>query len=570
MVDKRKILLAFSVFLLLSGGAAELQGYVVESGPGEVQNLIYTWGSPDTTAYYQDAQAYPDVGLMLCDTSGSVPADYYVGLEYFMDGENQLVSYSSDQNLGLADTEVSFNGNTCKRTSIGGLTVSPSEISGTPETKIAAFPAEASMIVSESSDGSNPSFVDTGSSLSGSYSGNINYDYSSNSLNVDLDSITVNSDIGTRSFDPGASGRGISSSRPLIIGACSDSNGGSCNGLVKKKTSNSFPETFSFDISASEVNDQNVYTRYALANGKSFDQVSIGADLDVTGLSASRDPVYYSQNQTVSFSVRNTGNVPVTTDFYVEAQIKSNGEVFDTRVFTVTEDISPGNQEAFQYTWEASEESGSYSIEVEADTSNSVQEISENNVETRSFQLRPVTFPEIYVNGEKVDEKEVEFPDPGVPYNLTVVMENSDNSTLENSQIAITENDGMSAFAPSQEISDGSFTDVEKTMRFQTDGNGTASLTMSPTGNILLSERYDNTAVQDSIDYSINLRGSSNGNDLTFIVDGSLTDTYPLEVADPGRLDGEGTSELPNLDTHVKAVMNGVYTVFAEFWGAVT
>lgn len=568
---KKNLILGLSFLLIASSGAAELQGYAVESGPSEIQNLIYTWGSSDTTAYYQDAQAYPDVGLMLCDSSGSVSEDYYVGLEYTTGGENQLVSYSSNGNLGLADTTVSFNGNDCKRTSIGGLTVSPSEISGTPATKIAAFPGDADIIVSSSSDGSNPQFVETGSTLDGSYSGNLGYSYSNNELNLNLNSITVNSDIGTQSFNPGTSGRGISSSRPLIVGVCGDSAGENCNGLVKKKTSASFPEIFTFDLDKSQVNDQNVYTRYAVANGERFASVDIGADVEVRGLSTSKDPIYYSQNQTVSFSIRNSGNVPVTSDFDVEASIERNGEVFSNERFTVSEDLSPGEQKSFQYEWEASEESGRYTVNVEADTENDIAEISELTQDSTSFQLRPVTFPEVYVNGEEVPENEVEFSDPGVPYNLTLVMKNSDNETLENSNIRIREQDGMSAFAPSQEITEGSFSDVEKIMRFRTDENGTASLTITPTGNVLLSERYDNSPVQDSIDYSLSFSGSENGgSSFTFIVDGGLTNTYPLEVDDPGKFDGEGTSDLPNLDTHVKAVMNGVYTVFAEFWGAVT
>lgn len=568
---KKNLILTLSFLLIASSGATELQGYVVESGPSEVQNLIYTWGSSDTTAYYQDAQAYPDVGLMICDSAGSVNEDYYIGLEYTTGGENQLVSYSSNGNLGLADTAVSFNGNDCKKTSIGGLTVSPSEISGKPQTKIAAFPGEADMIVSSSSDGSNPQFIDTESTLDGSYSGNLGYSYSNNELNLNLNSITVNSDIGTQSFDPGATGRGISSSRPLIIGVCGDSAGENCNGLVRKKTSPNFPETFTFDLDKSQANDQNVYTRYAVANGERFASVNIGADLEITGLSVNRDPIYYSQNQTVSFSVRNNGNVPVTSDFDVEASIERDGEVFSSERFTVSEDLSPGQQTSFQYTWDASKESGRYTVNVEADTENDIAEISELTQDSTSFQLRPVTFPEVYVNGEEVPENEIEFSDPGVPYNLTLVMKNSDNETLGNSNIRIREQDGMSAFAPSQEITEGSFSDVEKIMRFQTDGNGTASITITPTGNVLLSQRYDNTAVQNSIDYSLSFSGSENGgSDFTFIVNGGLTDTYPLEVGDPGQFDGEGTSELPNLDTYVKAVMNGVYTVFAEFWGAVT
>ena len=571
MNENKKIVLGSILVVFLAGTASgALEGYVVESGPSEVNNLIYKWGSADTTAYYQDAQAYPDVGVMICETSGSLDTDYFTGVAYSTGSSSELVSYGRDGTLAPADQDVSYNGNDCKMTSIGGLTVSPSSISGTPETKIAGMPAEAHLIISESSDGTGMQVLNTNSELAGSYSGSLNYDYDTNRLDLTVDQMTVNSDIGLRSFSPGTSGRGITSERPLITGICSDSSGDSCNGLTSVKTSPSFPETFDFDKSISEVNDQNVYTRYGIANGKVVDTVEIGADLNVRGLSTSRDPVYYSQNQTVSFRIENTGNVPVTTAFDVSSSIENNGQVFASRSFSVDSGLDIGESRSFSYEWEALNDSGRYSVNAEADTGNDVAEINEVNTDTDYFDLEAITYPDVYVNGNVVPEEDTEFEYPGVPYNLTFVMKDSDGTVLSNSRIEIVETDGLSSFVPTQEVTDGNFNSMRKVSSFRTDGSGKASITFIPSGNVFLSDRYNNTDVRNSVDYSITMSAKNNGEQLNFIVDNSVTNNYPLEVGNPGLYQGEGESDLPNLNSYVKPVMNGVYTIFAEFWGAVT
>jgi hypothetical protein len=573
---KRYMILAAASLILFSGASTALEAYVVTSGPTKVSDMIYTWGSPDTTPYYQDAQAYDDVGLMVCSESGAAPLDKYVGLEYMMNSEvdrkNQLVSYG-DENLALADQSTSFNGMDCKRTSYGSFFVSPSVISGTPEVKIAAFPSDAKVLVSDSVDGNTPKFLDPGSGMNGSYSGSITYSYSTNTLNLDLNGINVDSDQGLKSFNPGTSGRGISPDRPMLIGACRDASGQNCPAGAEKITSPSSSKTdFGFDVPQGQVNDSVTYTRYAVANGKRFGTVNIGANLDVAFTSVSTDPIYYSENQTVSFDVRNTGNVPVTSDFDVEAEIERNGDIVDSRTYQVSQNIDPGDSHSINYDWEALAHSGNYDVNIRADTTDSVTEQTEHdNTGRAAFTLRPVTFPEVMVNGETVPQEEIEFPDAGVPYNLTLMMENSDNDTLANSLIRIVERDATNSLIPTQRLDEGTVTQSKSEVTFRTDENGTASITIVPRGNVLLSDKYSDLSVQDEINYHLRMRGQqADGTDFKFIRAGNLQDYYRLEVDDPGTMRGEGTSDLPNLDSYTKIAMNGIYNIFAEFWGAVT
>lgn len=575
-------LIASILFVLIfaSTASAALEGYVVSAGPTEVQDLIYTWGSSDTTPYYQDAQSYADVGFMVCETDGGAPSDKYVGLQYLMNqnGEttrNQLISYGN-QNLALADQSVTYNGMNCKRTSIGPSTVSPSVISGTPTTKIAAFPADLYMLVSDNQDGSNPQFIQTSSQLSGSYNGDVSYNYGTNEITLGMGagSITVDSNIGTRSFAPSTTGRGVSTDRPMIVGVCSDRNGNTCETGTVKLQSNSFPRTFVFDVLKSNVNDQNTYTRYGVANGKLIDTVRIGADLRVSDVSVSKNPIYYSQQQEISFEITNRGNVPVTSTFNVEVTIEGPEGTVKTQSFSVSGGLQEnGGSVSESFTWDAYAKSGNYNVRVNVDTENDIVELNENpNSGITSFELKPITLPEIYVNGEKIEKTETAFPSPGVPYNFSVKIKNSDNETLANSTVEVIETDGMTSFSPTQRLDNSTVTESINKVRFDTNSQGKASITLIPSGNVLLSDKYSNLEIQDQIDYSIRLTGNqADGTDFKFINDGQLQNYYPLNVSEPGNYDGEAAaSQLPNLEEYVKLGMDGVYTIFIQFWGAVT
>ena len=578
MNSKKKLALVISILFMTSMGASALQGYVIESGPSEFENMVYNWGVSDTNKYYQDGIAYgADLGLMVCDDAGGTPADKWVGLNYYMNGQNsevtQLTSYSSSGTLARADISTSFQGNNCKRTGFAPMTVSPSVIPGTPTTKIAAFPADVYVQTTNNQDGSNSQFLETNSIYDGSYSGSASYTYSSNQISTNLNSISVNSDIGTRSFSPGASGRGITNERPMIVGVCSDQDGQNCETGVDKLTSTGFPLSYTFDEPKSSVNDQVVYTRYAVANGINFERLDIGANLRASDVSVSKDPIYYSQTQEVSFTITNDGNVPVTSTFDVTATISGpNGEV-RSQDFTVSGGLSEnGGVYTNSFEWEALAESGNYNVNLQVDTNDDITETSEgDNSRGTSFELKPITLPDIYVDGEKVPKTQDTFPDPGVPYNFSVKMKNSDNVTLSNSTVLLEETDGLSSFSPTQEIDNNTVTETRNTVSFETDSNGTASLTVIPTGNVLLADKYSNLDIQDDLDYSLELSGSQqDGTEFKFINSGTLQNYYPLSVSEPGQYDGSGTSDLPNLDNYVKMSMNGVYSLFAEFWGAVT
>lgn len=590
LINMKKAALVAGI-LLFSGVVFGQQGYVVEQGPSDYSPVIYNWGSSNSNSYYQDALAgNPDLGTMVCNPSQNNP---YLGLVAVMDQDdspvwNRMDYTTQSSTLAQADNSVSFNGDSCQRTSISALTISPSEFSGnTPSTKVAAHPAKNYLLVSGDSTGTNPTFLDANSELGGSYSGSLVYTYSTNSIEMDISSINVNSDIGFRSYDISQSGRGISSERPLLAGVCNNGAGSLCEtGVNDFEDPNSIPITYTFDVNKNQVNDQNVYTRFGVANGKQFNQLDIGADSEISNVNIDLDPIYYSQTQEVDFNIENTGNVPITSSFDVKAtiegpfgsSIKSSETVYE-ETFTISDDLSEnGGSTSRSFDWPAEDISGRYDVTIQSDINDDLNEINEGDTVTRSFELRPITLPDIRVDGELKDLNETEFEKAGVPYNFSIQMKNSDGVNLPNADVQIVEGNGTSSFAPTQgynrSTSSGSELenlDITSSAEIKVDDEGKASVTLIPTGNVMLKEEYNNTELSELVNYSLHLEGSEqDGTEFTFVINEQLTNEYPLKVDDPGYVGSStGKNNLPNLDTHTKAAMNRVYSIFASFWRAV-
>lgn len=586
---KEKIIaISFILSLTITLVSAQ-EGYIIEEGPDEYNSVIYNWGSSDSNSYYQDALAgNPDLGVMVCDAEQDNP---YLGLVSLMNQDDDpewfLMSYSSQtDNLPEANIDESFRGDSCARTSISSFFISPSVFEGnSPPTRVAAHPTDNYLIVSDNPSGSGGQFVDANSQLSGSYSGNMDYTFASNDIQMDLSSINVDSDIGTRSYDLNEPGRGISDDRPLIAGVCNDDEGAQClTGVDTFTNPTDIPVTYGFDVQQSDVNDQNVYTRWGVANGIEFEELDIGADSRVTDLTIEQDPIFFSQTQEVEFEISNIGNVPITTSFDVEATIEgpSDSDLTDSETvfeetFTISEGLPEnGGSTTRSFEWLAEDFSGDYTVRIESDINNDLNEIVEGDLESDTFELKPITLPDVFVDGELKEREDTEFESAGEPYNLSLVMRNSDEVRLPDANVRIIEEDGTSSFAPTQgwnASEDGEFEKLGVTSEAEinVDDEGEASVTMIPTGNVLLKEEYNETELNDLIDYNMYLEGEEeDGTEFTFVIDEETTDQYPLEVDNPE--DIQGTSEnksLPNLESYTKAAMNQVYSIFANFWGTV-
>lgn len=582
-----KSLRIFSITLLfflvlLQAVKAELTGYVVQSGPSEVSYLYYTPGqTPGTDAYYQDAMGNnPDVGLMLCDDT--IPPSYYVGLVYLMNQDSSptwvLVSYGkSTSYLPQASVSDTYGGKQCKRTDIGDFTVSPSYyLTRTPTVYVSAFPARTYIMYSTSPTGTSPQFVSANNQLSGSYSCSLTYTYSTNTISFTLNSITAQTGSGSLSIALDDTYRGISSERPIIVGVCNNGEGTYCPTGVDILTSNSFPVVYTFDVPKSSVTDQVTYTRYGVVNGLECGSICIGADLTVSA-SVALDPIYYSQNQTISYTITNMGNVPVTNQFQVKIEIiNSTGHVIHSTIKVYDDDLSEnGGSTSDTYVWPAYAKSGTYTARVTVDSGSNIAECNEgNNQDSDTFELRPIVIPTIYINGTQTTV----FPFAGIPYNVSIHLEDSDGYNVSNSTVILKEYNGISLFCPTQiwnyTLNTTNATATNGTLVitqvvFHADYWGNAELTLIPTGNILYAPEYSYVHMNSVLgSYGIELSGYFyDGNPFVFVINGQVRYSYPLTVNDYYEYERDGSKAyFKNYENYVHIIMNTVYTVFAKFW----
>jgi len=580
----KKIAILILALLLLIQPAFGVTASIIKSGP-QTTDLYFTGDSTSPKTWYQDAiDGNPDAGIEICGAGQK-----YVGATYAINVQGSwkyaLVTYrSSSEALAYTDQA---HGSDCYYTSLGYLTFSPSHLSTpNPEVYYAAFPGKVYVVYETSSNpGTLSNFVLASGSLLGDYSFSRSYDQGTNAVTVDTPTIIFQTPAGSVTKSASDSTFGINNERRMVVGFCTDEYGQDCYSGYLVPTEASFPLTLPTGLSP--VDDQHTYQRYITINGMGK-PICIGTNLQATINSVSPNPVYYSQNLTINFTVINKrdtptevkgGNVKVSTDFYVEIKIyradNASDVVFDKEIL-ISQDLPPNTQISESIIWPAYAKSGEYKVEVIADPENYIKECVEtDNTDTQSFQLKPIILPQIWINGNKTNV----FPFSGVPFNFTLYLKDSDDLNVSNATVRLIETNGISSFAPTQvwnasvnpTIVKKVGTKVINEVEFPTDYWGRASITIIPTGNPLYDPQYSYLGFKTiEGDYSLILTGKTfSGDDFVFVVNGNVTNVYPLKVEDYHSYQNFTYSSLPNLNNFVSMIMNTVYTIFAKFWKVV-
>lgn len=585
MIQKKKLMVLTLLLTFLLTSVISQTGYVVDSSDTAHDSIIYTWMDPDSTSYYQDSMGdNPDLAAAICGEGD----DRHVGIVHAMDEENNeewvLTSYESGNDfLPSADTQVTVGGNDdCYRTGIGGFVVSPSHFDGkTPEVHIAAHPSDVSILHAEDSSGSGGEVTDSSAMYEGSYSGSMSYEYPTNEIFFDLSTIQPQTDIGSESYSPDAGGRGISPERPVVAGICTDPEGRDCPAEVDtvEYPNNFFGHYFdiSDDLTHNEINDQNTYTRYGVVNSIEASSVDIGTDLEINDLSVTNDPVFYSQEQEITFTVENTGNVPMTSGTTVEIIVENieRDEVDEVaETYLDLDGLEVGESIDYELDFDTKVLSGMHEVQVDADATNDIEELnpvsSEDSIE---FELRPITLPEIYIDGEETTT----FEEAGRPYNLSMVMQDSDNVTMPNATVKMREKAGVNTFVPAQSWnaspSEGEYerrgTTSVKEAEFKTDKDGIINITIMPTGNRLFAEQYEHLDAEEFLgEYTVEMAGHSyDGNPFIFLENGDFLNEKEFEVKNISSYDSQppGGIDLPNFDEYLDLALNNVYQIFNRF-----
>ncbi|MFH1212232.1 MAG: CARDB domain-containing protein [Candidatus Woesearchaeota archaeon] len=546
------------------------------------QTLYFTGTSSDPSTLYQDAMdGNLDAGIELCDVGSR-----YVGGFYALNDEgtwrNILVTYSTST-LALANADTLSSG--CYRTSPGAMTVSPSQLT-TPSPYVykAAFPGKLFIGYATSANPgtvSNFVFANTNAQLLGDYTVVRTFDQTDRQITISTPTISFTTSSGTVTKSAGDASFGISSERRMVIGVCSDQYGESCSdGNVF--TSASFPD-FNTGLSSGDVNDQHISTRYVVLNGIGK-QMCIGANLKPVITSITPDPVYYSQNLSIVITFRNPrdtpyelkgGNVDLTTDFDYNLSIYNSSnpsQVVYQRVFSASDNLVPDASAQVTKIWQAYAHSGMYTLKIVADSGGDVVECDEtDNTVTDTFELKPITLPEIYIDGIETDV----FDYPNVPYSLLFHLRNSDNRTLKNASVTIVEENGLNLMAPAQAYNitiDGSGNKrksgltVQNRVDFVTDYYGNASFTFIPTYNSFYSPEYDYMEFEDYVGgYSLHFEGTQeDAQSFVFIIDGNVSFEYEFSIDDYTYAGEYADKSLPHENMAGQA-MDFIYHTFTNF-----
>jgi hypothetical protein len=569
------VLLLFSI--LFSGRVFAVSGQFTND-----VDMYFTGSSSDPGTLYQDAiDGNQDIGLQLCDVG-----QRYVGAFYAMNvlgsWRYTLVSYNSFSNgLALTDTDM---GNGCYRVTEGFVTISPSELTTPePDVKKAAFPGKLYIGYAASANpGTVSSFVfgDGNASLMGDYS--IQRSFTESTRQITVQTPTVTYQTSSTSFAKAASDAsfGLSNDRRAVVGVCDDTDGQSCSdGNVY--SSAAFPALFSSGLTSGDVNDGITHTKYVVMNGIGK-QMCIGANLRPSINAVLPNPVYYSQNLLINYTITNPrdtpyeiygGNVQVTTPFVVNVSIynTSNMRYVYSSLVMVSGTIVPDGSVNVALTWPAYAHSGQYTVRVTVDALNNIVECNEaDNFATQNFELKPITIPEIYIDGNLTNV----FRYPNAPYNLSFYIKNSDNDTLRNANVTIVQTNGLMLAAPTQTYNrstgvNSSVPDrlvTESRVKFFTDYYGWATMTYIPTFNKLYLPQYNYLNMTGHVgNQSMYFEGvQSNGESFKFVFSGALSSTYPLLVSNTNYTGTLPDKEVP-YQTMTTQVMDFIYQSFTNF-----
>ncbi len=549
------VLLISVIFtLLLVSVASASNTTMITNNQG---GIYFTGTASDPMTFYQDAiGSNIDVGMRLCGIGQRYVGGFYAinvsGTQLY-----SLVTYqSSSEALSFTDTPIAGG---CDDVTPGFLTISPSQLlTPSPNVFKAAFPGQLwTGYAVTANPGANLSGFEIGggdSLLRGNYSAVRSFNYVNQKVTVQLPQITYQSSSAnfTKSANDGVFG--LASDRQMVAGICDDSDGASCSdgGLYTNATS--FPLVLQSDLTAGQVNDQSVYTRYAVFNGIGL-PMCIGANLRMTIDAITPSPSYFSQNLTITTTLTNVldspyelqgGNVPVTTPFTVNLWIYNISNISNTTVLTtaynqtysVSVTLLPGQSTQYNLTYPAFIHSGLYHILATVDSDNSIAECNEtDNNATFQYNLYPVVIPTIQIDGQN----STAFPYPNVPYWVNVSLINSDNDTLPNATVQFVEVNGLNLNAGTQAYnitSDNLGTPAKSGViassisQFTTNYLGNAWLTYVPTYNQLYAPQYGYLQLPQYIGNSQRyMTGNlSNGSVFIFIVNNSVTTQYPFSI----------------------------------------
>ncbi len=298
------------------------------------------------------------------------------------------------------------------------------------------------------------------------------------------DIITYTSGIATRTIPKGDSGEGISEDRRMQVGICEDPYGFACSAGVEVSNPNDFSLSLSSGLSSAQVNDTVKYTRYVVINGIGT-EFCIGPDLKITNVAPANKVVSSGGSTILNFSIKNHGNVDVTTDFNVTL-VGPEGITGSPQLVTTNLLANQGNEAFAAFTVEPPITEGTYTYTAYLnDTQAGIARCTTTaKTVSRNVIVTSVVLPKIWIN----EVEDGNFDYAGQIYNVTIQLEDTDDnepSYFANWSLEIREVNSYNIFAPLQynPYTEKSFLSTVSTAYLLLDEEGQGQFTLSPMGS---------------------------------------------------------------------------------------
>lgn len=428
------------------------------------------------------------------------------------------------------------------------------------------FPGHPYIVISddETVDNGNDKYVLVNPSNDGELIGTFSY---SASIPANYNQRT-----GNVSFTPSGTSTAAASDHSndayLACGVCNDTYADNCSatGITDIGTQ------LSLNTSVVDPADNYIQYKFVVTNGigTSF---CIGPDLDINSIGLSPSGTFPPGKQiTITATIDNDNNVDVNQSFnvtfYVDGLNPAN-QIGLSQNVTNVDGLGPGQSTTAQVVWDTTGFlAGSHTIyaRLSDDWIGDCNDAGDNSSTTYSVKL--VYLPNVWIDGVKHDN----FSDAGRPYNVSIQINDSNGAMIPNVTVRVTEENGISVFAPLQTYTSNG---VKKGLKpvsqaeVLTDVNGWADFTLIPTGNKMyaLSE-YGYTNISDHVgNYSLYLEifNSSTGSELQLVQFGLEVGEYNLSLlnltADVPNSSVQNSFVTFNQDTYVTTYMNFAYQI---------
>lgn len=568
---ERKIVLALCLICFSQAAfAAYINASIINSTSGAVTNLQL-----DQTqfAYVDGADLNPDATLKICaDDPSTELVGKYVSAVY-KDGNGSGYWLAAKTNVGdLAQIQSGdCDAQCCNATAL---------LNFQPNT--AYFPARAYAIISiDATPSSSDEFIyipEANGWLNGRYGldgygpGNpagVVAAYNQTTGNVGISVTQVD---GYRAgsyitYYPGHHGSILA----LVIGVCN-----SVGGLLEYNCSDvavtnpGATATLNTSVTYSSYGYDNTTTnRSAVVNGIPL-SFCMGPELMISAFTANTTTPYDSDDVNLSATVTNAGNVNVSASFNVtfyKDSVSLANRIGSPQNIT---GLPRGANATVNVTWDTFNNTGNHTIIAVVDNESKIDECNElNNNATANVNVQVTYFAIVWIDGVQT----YNFTNPGVPYNVTVLVKNStwsggDWTSVPNATVKIIELNGISGFAPVQAWNESgsipSGLSSYATASVVTNSSGNVSFALIPTGNGTFTQ-YSGLPLQGYVqDYSIYLEIWVGGARKKIYMSGvGYGEAQPLYITNQTIPTPTSLKVVQNKE-FVEYAMNVVYDIYAK------